>query len=135
MAEQCLAYTVAGRQCKLKAVTKSHCRVHSAHCRDLMDGYKAACNIVWNRKCTTDMTEKELKEIVGWAEECHRLRIQYAVDCCNSEMDEGHVGAIERMLKIAGRCSRELEERRKFVERHRRQRQRQRQTRWAPKAL
>ena len=65
--------------------------------------YKDVCNQVWNKKCLEGMSTNELNEIIIMSNQCARLRKGFTEDCCRGRSDRGHLGAIQRMEKIAKR--------------------------------
>lgn len=117
MDDYCNALTKEGVPCKNKAQLVHDetgiavCNVHTPMCENFFTKYKKVCRVVWNDKCIKDMTTSKLKSILKSAEECRDLRIYFQNDCCKGKIERGHLGAIERMERIAKKCDNEISKR------------------------
>lgn len=116
MSKRCEIYTRAGKPCPNRGkfvnseTRKVVCGTHVPVCKSLIQKYKSICDLVWTRKCSSNMTDEELLWIMDVAEKCRTHRVLFQKDCCNGT-DRGHLGAIKKMEKIVKNCSAEISKR------------------------
>ena len=111
--ERCRSLTCEGKKCKLRCTSGNIiCSRHLKMCKNYYNRYKRACDKVWKERCLSRTPYQYLEDIIFYSNECKRLRIKYSVKCCGSKLDEGHLGAIEKMDKIANTCEKEIKKRR-----------------------
>jgi hypothetical protein len=72
-------------------------------CNNLITKYKNICRTVWDEKCDNDNTIEKLTAISNNAKSCVSSRENYQKECCMG-IDQGHVGAILKMKRLADKC-------------------------------
>src|SRR3990172_5207142 len=83
----------------------------SRSCRNRITEYHTTCDPVWTKKCLRNMKPEELEAVRSNAENCADQRAEYQVECCDGKVDEGHIGAIDKMAKLMKSCDDEAERR------------------------
>lgn len=112
--KRCSAITCQESRCKLSCSSGYiYCNTHLRMCKNLLKGYKKVCGNVWSKKCLRNTSTESLNQIIELSQKCARLREGFSAKCCKGRTDNGHLGAIRKMMRLAESCKKEKERRKK----------------------
>lgn len=113
---RCIVVTCVGRRClRYCPDTEVRCKMHQKQCQAATKQYHQICDMVWKVRCKGQkhLSVVQRKRISVLADLCARLRMYFAMECCNDLIDDEHYGAIRKMKRLSKECVSGIETRKK----------------------